>query len=248
MSERDRPRAERGPRALPRRRPYRAAATIAAVAGLLAAAGSVRAQPEDAVPRVPSGVNLVLAPVQSVAPTPSGAWPGGAGSRQDALAALNSEVDFAVSEEPLARNWTPPGEVVEQVRRNPLLDVDPEHLSYRGLLADRDEEELYSPLHGQVRRLSALLGARLVVVPLRVWYAPSDTALAGREDGELPRVVAGDRRVTMGGRAVARVALIDARAGRVLWKGEVASDPAPGDSPALLATLAANLVDTLIPS
>lgn len=226
----------------------RGGAVVLAAGLLFAAAGAGRAQEKERVPRIPSGVSLVVTPVQSVAPLPSGSWPGGADTRREALAAVNSEMDFAISEEPLARRWTPPAEVVEQVGRNPLLDVDPRHLAYRGLLAERDEPRLYEPLHGQVRKLSALLDARLVAVPLRLWYAPADTAAAGEAGGDAggrdrPAEASGGA-----GRAVLRVAVVDARSGRVLWKGTIVGDPAPGGSSAALATLARNFVRTLASS
>lgn len=235
-----------GRRSAPRWRAAAAVAVLAAAAGLTAAVGPVEAQDEERVPRIPSGVTLVVTPVQSVAPAPSGAWPGGADSRREALAAVNSEMDFAISEEPLARAWTPPGEVVEQAGRNPMLKVDPQQLAYRGLLAeDDDRPELYEPLHGQLRKLTALLDARLVALPMRVWYVEADTAAAGTEEA----VGDGDARPSgRRGRAVMQIAVVDTRAGRVLWRGIVGGDPAPVDSGAALGTLASNLVRTLASS
>lgn len=219
---------------------------LLAIAGILTLSGTVEAQDGERVPRIPAGVALVVAPVQSVTPTPAGEWPGGAPSRQDALAAVNSEVDFAISEEPLARRWTAPGEVVEQAGRNPMLGVDPEQLAYRGLVGEEDDpEHLYEPLHGQLRKLTALLDARLVVLPLRVWYARPDT------EGDAERAstrAGGPRAADAAGRAVVRMAVVDTRSGRVLWKGVVGGDPAAVDSGAVLGTLASNLVRTLAPS
>ncbi len=237
----------------PRRRTARCVAVAAAVGGLLAAAGGVEAQDDERVPRIPSGVTLVVAPVQSVAPAPSGAWPGGADSRREALAAMNSEVDFAISEEPMARAWTPPGDVVEQTGRNPMLDVDPEQLAYRAVLAaDDDRPELNEPLHGQLRKLTALLDARLVALPMRVWYVDADSAavVSGEagdgEDGDDEG--ADDDSASGEGRAVVQLAVVDTRAGRVLWRGIIGGDPAPVDSGAALGTLASNLVRTLVSS
>lgn len=237
-----------GRRAASRRRwRVRGGVVLAATVGLVAAAAGVEAQDEERVPRIPSGVTLVITPVQSVAPAASGAWPGGAASRRQALEAVNSEVDFAISEEPMARAWTPPGEVVEQTGRNPMLKVDPEQLAYRGLLVEDEEPELYEPLHGQLRKLTALLDARLVALPMRVWYVDADTAASvGEEtvpDGPDDGRAAGDE-----GRAVVQVAVVDTRAGRVLWRGIIGGDPAPVGSGAALGTLASNLVRILASS
>jgi hypothetical protein len=234
------------------------------VAGLLATAGTLRAQ--DRIPRIPSGVPLVVTPVQAILPTTSGGFPGGASSRSAALEAVNAEVDFAVSEEPRANKWASPSRVVRAADRNPMLDVDPRQLSSRGLTVDGGGRYLYEPLHGQLRSLAALLDARLIALPLVVWYrtaeeiegegegsggaedaGPAGGTAAPGPDGD--GAEAGDApdaaEWTARGRAMMRVVLIDARAGKVLWKGEVGGDRAPADSPAALATLAARLVQML---
>ena len=222
-----------------RRRPaVPGAACLAVVAGLLATAGPLRAQ-EDRIPRIPSGVPLVVTPVQAILPTASGGFPGGTSSRSAALDAVNAEVDFAVSEEPRANRWASPSSVVRAADRNPMLDVDPRQLSSRGLTVDGGGRYLYEPLHGQLRSLAALLDARLVALPLVVWYRTAEE-IEGEEEGS-PAATEGTAR----GRAMMRVVLIDARAGKVLWKGEVGGDRAPADSPAALATLAAQLVKML---
>lgn len=235
-----------------------------AAAALLAAAGPLRGQ--DKVPRIPSGVPLVLTPVQAILPTASGAFPGGAKTRSAALEAVDAEVDFAVSEEPRANKWASPSRVVRAAGRNPMLDVDPRQLSSRGLTVDDGGRYLYEPLHGQLRSLAALLDARMVALPLVVWYRPPEEREDGGDpsgDGEPapPAGEAGAPRPDGGaaaegeaappaqgarqGRAMMRLVLIDARAGRVLWKGEIGGAPAPPDSPAALATLAAQLVKVL---
>lgn len=235
----------------PRPAPAGTTATLVA-AGLTVALAASGAGAQERLPRIPSGITLVVAPAQSVVPTASGAWPGGAASRAAALETMNSELDFAISEEERARSWTPPAEVVEQVGRNPMLDVDPEQLAYRGLLAKKgeDDPELHAPLHGQLRKLTALLDARLVALPLRVWYAPADTAAdttAGAGDGPSDGDgAASAARREPPGRAMVRIALVDTRAGRLLWTGDIGGAPASARSPEALATLAANVVRTLV--
>lgn len=231
-----------------RRRALPRAACVAVLAGLLATAAPLRAQ--DKIPRIPSGVPLVVTPVQAILPTASGGFPGGTSSRSAALQAVNAEVDFAVSEEPRANKWASPSRVVRATDRNPMLDVDPRQLSSRGLTVDGGGRYLYEPLHGQLRSLAALLDARLVALPLVVWYRTAEEVEdedsgggddAGPDAADSPGATDGTPR----GRAMMRVVLIDARAGKVLWKGEVGGDRAPADSPAALATLAAQLVKML---
>lgn len=270
-----------------------------AAALLLAAAqpwptlgGELRAQEDglarEKVPQVMSGVPVVLLPVQAIRPTAGGAWPGGARSREAALEALNSELDFALREVPAASAWTAPGETVERARRNPMLKVDPRRLSYRGLMGSEEhlKDEIYSPLHGQLRRLTALFDTRLVVLPVMAWYqrgalpadtTAQDTAPAGEAGGGRKRPPSPDDpsggaapddaadgapgadaggggvaeargRRAQEGRVLLLVAIIDTRGNRLVWRGRVASQPAPPDSPALFATVAARLVDALVPS
>jgi hypothetical protein len=47
---------------------------------------------------------------------------------------------------------------------------------------------------------------------------------------------------------VVQLAVVDTRAGRVLWRGVIGGDPAPVETGAALGTLASNLVRTLVSS
>lgn len=223
----------------------RAGLTLAAGVALWAA-GATAAVAQEKVPRLARGVPVVVVPVQQVLPTPAGAWPGGAGSRREAIRQVNAEMDFAVGEATAADAWVSPGEVVRQAGRNPILDVDPNQLAYRGLLSERDSEKLYEPLQSQLRSLAALLDARIVALPLVAWYGPTSR----EEDGDTgggsgdPSASAADGAAGLE-RARIRIALVDVRRGHVLWKGEVAGAKVPADSPGALATLAANVVAIL---
>lgn len=234
----------------------RSAAALCGLGAVLALdAGPLAAQDrEDLVPIVPGGVPVVVLPVQSARATAGGAWPGGAPSEETALEALGAELAFAFADRRGAREWVMPDDVVARVERNPIVRVDPTRLSYQRLLRPpKEQEQLYEPLHGQVRKLAALFGSRLVLLPLAVWFeaeppagAPADPT-AGERPIENPGSPEGatdpDR-----GRAVMLLALIDVRRAAVLWHGTLEGGWAEATSPALLATLAQRVARQLAPS
>lgn len=234
------------------------AALAVVLAGVLAT-GTIRplaAQELEAIPTFAPGGNAVLLPVQSVRPLPSGAYPGGARSQRAAREAITAEFSFAFSEaEEGAGTWKLPADVIRVMGRNPTLHVDPEHLAYQGLIAkpkDLKRYQVYEPLHGQLRAISAMFDTRHLVLPLQVSYEPF-VPEAGDEDGEESaspppepvNVETADPGAPIG-RAVLVLALIDIRRSQVLWHGEVRGDPAPIDSSALFASLAARLADWLV--
>lgn len=207
---------------------------------LLGACGAVSpipaaAQEKEDIPSFPFGTPVVVLPVQSALPRPNGEWPGGSADEAEVLEALNAELTFAFGERRAAADWASPGMVVRRAKRNPLLGIDPERVAYQGLI-EPIEGQLYEPLHGQLRALAALFGARFVVLPLAVWDRPGEPE---EETGAGPR----PRR-----RAVLLVAMIDIRSSRVLWHGEIEGGAAPPDSPALLGTLADRVARAMAPS
>lgn len=222
---------------------------------LLLGATPLRGQQLEPIPTFAPGGNAVLLPVQSVRPLPTGAWPGGARSQKAAREAITAEFSFAFQEaEEGAETWTLPSDVIRVMGRNPTLHVDPEHLAYQGLLAkpeDLKRYQVYEPLHSQLRAIAAMFDTRHVVLPLQVSYKPfvPDSTADASADGPpppTPATVASSDPKTPIGRAVLVLALIDIRRSEVLWHGEVQGDPAPIDSSALFATLAARLADWLV--
>jgi hypothetical protein len=219
------------------------AGAVALVAVAAAGGSPVAASAQDGVASLAVGVPVSVLPLQGARPVPSGAWPGGARSLQDLVDAFDAEVDFALSENRGTAQWIGPGAAVRRARRNPLLGVDPERLAYEGLDRSKDKdlkETLYEPLHSQLRSLSALLGTRIVALPLRLVYVPADSA--GPAGG-----AAADSTGPALGHADLRVALIDTRAGQVMWRGWIPGPPSAADAPGLLAELAGRLVGALSP-
>lgn len=213
-------------------------AALCVGAGLAATA----AEGQQAVPSLAIGVPVTILPLQNAVPAPSGAWPGGARSLQATVDAFDAEVDFALSEKRSTQTWTGPGKVVKAAARNPLLNVDPERLAYEGLDATGSyglKGILYEPLQGQLRNLTALLGTRLVVLPMRLSYlVPAEKGDSGGSDR--PPVAAP-------GQVAVRLAIVDTRAGQVMWRGWVTGPPSKADAAGALAGLAGRLVAWLAP-
>lgn len=221
---------------------------LTAVAWLFVPKPGMAQKAEEAGPVLPAGVAVVVLPVQSVRPTAGGAWLGGNLSSSSTLEALSAELTFAFAEERGAKKWAMPGQVVDRASRNPLVGVDPNRLAYQGLLGKPDtSDQLYEPLHGQLRKLAALFGTRFVVLPLAVWYRsepvsePVDSvaSLAGGPQAEAPKPK---------GRGVLLLALVDVRRSAVMWHGTIEGDLADLKSSALLATLAQRVAHQLSPS
>lgn len=185
--------------------------------------------------------------MQRAAPLPSGAWPAGAGSRGALLERMNAEIEFAFGEVgPDAGDWHTPAEVADRARRNPTLDIEPRRLAVRVLDGRAKGDRIPAPLHGQLRRIGALFGARYLFVPLRLRWTPGgDGAGAGEGRPAPPDSARGpggpEARTT--GRAALELALVDIRSGVLMWRGTLHGASAPRDSPALLATLAARLAE-----
>jgi hypothetical protein len=183
---------------------------------------------QDAAPRLPFGSRAVVMPVQSARPTAGGAWPGRAHSQEEAVRAMDAEFAFALSSRRSAEDWALPDAIRRRVERNPLIEVDPDRLAFQGLLAHPDKrDQIYEPLHGQLRTLAALFGTRYVVLPLLLRVLP-----AGGVD---PDMQCGDSAPEQ---AELLLALIDIRRSAVLWHGTVRSGVSCPDSGALLAMLA----------
>ena len=200
---------------------------------LTVAPGAARAQDAD-MPRFPFGTPVVFVPVQSVEPLEMGGWPGGTPQEEEALRVMDAELEFALEQRRGAEDWALPSEVVRRVDRNPLLRMDPLRMAYQGLLEEPEKrDQIYEPLHGELRALSALFDTRYVVLPIALTVEPDPIEV----DSESVRH-----------RAHLLLAMIDIRMSQVVWWGEIAGDPGLADSPALLASLAEEVAEQVAPS
>ncbi len=215
-----------------------AAAASAAWLGLASVASA-----QEALPRFPFGTPVAFVPVQSVQPLPDGSWPGGGDGEEETLRAMDAELAFALDGRRGAEDWALPEDVVRRVERNPMLRMDPRRLAYQGLLEEPDRrEQIYEPLHGELRAISALFDTRYVVLPIALRAGPADPAPREGDRGS------GGGAEPAEARARLLIALIDIRSSTVVWHGEIEGLPAPAESPALLATLAERVAELVAPS
>jgi len=214
------------------------------VSAALAMGSAVPAIAQDVtrVPTIPAGVPAVLLPVQETRPTAGGAWLAGSRTDRDAIELLNAELAFAFGEERGADSWALPEAVKDRLARNPIIKIDPARLAYHGLLAPpKKQQQIYEPLHTQLRQIAALFDARIVILPLVAYYAPPTDAerLAAEEEGIEDAGV---------GRAVLLTAVIDIRRSAILWHGIIQGERTEAASRGSLTTLALAAAKWLAPS
>lgn len=220
---------------------------------MLGAPATGAAQDQE-LPRFPFGTPVVVVPVQSVRPLDTGGWPGGAATEEDALRVMDAELEFALEQKRGASDWALPGEVGRRVDRNPMLRLDPSRMAYQGLLEKPvKRQQIYEPLHSELRAISALFDTRYVILPIALFVEedehrgggagdplPADTVTARDSD----RPSATDRTH----RAHLMIAMIDIRMSSIVWWGEIVGDPSFAGSPALLASLAERFAAQVAPS
>lgn len=171
--------------------------------------------PQAIVPMDLAGQPVLVLPVQAVS---------GLSAEQDEV---TSEILFALTEKDRRTNWIGPDRLRSSLRRAPGYAQDPGYLpadDYR----HNDERYIVDPLASVVRRYSALMDARLVLIPRSAAYLPAP-------DGS-------------GGMVRIDAALVDSRSGRVVWYGEADGAVATqGDVPAVASAAAALAARMLAP-
>ena len=141
---------------------------------------------------------------------------------------LDDEFAFAIRDHGLKVQWAFPPDLARSARRNPGYTADPYELTLAPLApVERDADKLIAePLAGQLRTFTGLFNARYALVPVELALVP---------DGP-------------GGRAALHVVIVDTRAARIMWKGDISSDGVRNFSPAIAAGVAGRLADLFTPA
>jgi hypothetical protein len=132
-------------------------------------------------------------------------------------------------------------------------------MAYQGLLAKPvKRKQIYEPLHGELRAISALFDTRYMILPISLFVEedPPEPEDEAAEDDPADAGAPGDSThdpedsaATPGRyRAHMLFAMIDIRMSSIVWWGEIAGDPGAEDSPALLASLAEKVAEQVAPS
>jgi len=160
-----------------------------------------------------AGQKVLVMPLQAAS---------GVGQPRDAV---TREILFALGERDAATQWIDPERLRGVLRRSPGYAADPDVLPVD---AFRHHQERYvvEPLASLLRRYSALMDVRLVLIPQSAQWLPSADGTGG----------------------VVRIAatMIDTRSSNVVWWGEADGAPAAEPGPAPVATAAAALAARMV--
>lgn len=212
------------PRPHPRTPSLRRALAAAALA-LAAAACAPRNAPAQASASAPkpaqavaamdlSGQKVLVLPVQTVA--------GIAQSRDDAT----RELLFALGERDTRTQWVDPERLRSALRRIPGYADDPDALPAESFQHHR-ERYMQGGLGSIVRRYSALMDTRLVLIPQAAQWLPAADSVGG-------------------GFVRMSAVMVDARSSNVIWYGEADGQRRPEADAAALATAAAALAARMV--
>jgi hypothetical protein len=171
---------------------------------------------------------VVVAPALAVREGDVAGWAARIPRLREFLGVLDDEIAAALAERGLGQAWVFPDQLWRGHSRNPSLGVDPYRLATQPLRGVRLAvgDRIPEPLASQLRTLVAVHDARLVLLPVEVFFDVNRAAGSGR--------------------TALRLALVDARLAEIRWSGEVKAEQL-GTEPnraqlADVATRLANLV------
>jgi hypothetical protein len=170
-----------------------------------------------------AGQEMLVLPVQYLSSTDSLGWQQQIPNRATFLAALDDQIEAALTARGLGRAWTFGREIERASKMNSILMTDARSLSAEWLRGRvLPETAVRDPLASQVRGLVGLKGSRYALLPVELRFENRGTGI---------------------GVAILRVVMIDSRMAQIRWVGEVVSDPMRTLSPALTASVAAHFAD-----
>lgn len=176
-----------------------------------------------------AALKVMVLPTQSARSADSAAWRAAGGDR-GVRAALDSALEAALGGRGLATLWVFPPALTRTARRNPTYVTEPSAIMALGAVRAglrKPEEPLAEPFASQLRALAGVSDSRYAFVPL-----------------ELRRDALPDSTTA---RLVLQAAIVDARGSRVVWVGEVGSDPFPKGAPPPMPALVPHVADLVIP-
>jgi hypothetical protein len=208
----------------------RAFALIVAASILAACASKPPETDASPVPLRPlermAGQEILVLPVQYLSATDTLGWQQQVPDRAAFLAALDDQIEAAMTARGLGKAWTF-GRAVERASKiNSMLIADARSLSAEWLRGRvLPETTVRDPLQSQVRGLVGLKGSRYALLPVELRF---------------------ENRGSGTGVAILRIVMIDSRMAQIRWVGEVVSDPMRAVSPALTASVSTHFADLVL--
>jgi len=214
-------------------------ASIVALAGIAVVAGAC-AKPAPAPAKQPApqqpagragsplaglaGQHVVVLPVHYLRADTLG-WSSSIERPRETLVALDSAIERSLDERGFRTDWTFPPALARSAKRNAGYIPDPYSLAAERLRSGvtMADNALKEPLASQVRGIITVTDARYVLFPVELRFEPA----------------------TGGARPVLHVALLDARASRLVWAGDVRGAVRPGFSDVALESVALALADLI---
>lgn len=171
---------------------------------------------------------LIVLPLQGLSASDPLGWRQMAGRELTFIPHVDTLLEAELTGRRLGAKWSFASALTRAARRNPTYLTDP--YAIRGIPAivahlRKPENPLTEPFSSQVRALAGVSDTRYALIPLDVRF----DSVAG------------------GGRPAMRLALIDTRAFKVTWWGEVRGSTAEAYSPAVLDDLIQRVADLVIP-
>lgn len=153
-------------------------------------------------------------------------WSDKVGDPRAYLSTVDDEIAFAVRDHGVKGQWAFPADLARSARRNPGYTADPYNIAVDALTpVERDADKIIGePLAGQLRAFAGLFNARYALVPVDLRLVPDAS----------------------GGRASLHLVVVDTRAARLTWKGDVSGDGVKNFTPAVAAGLAGRVADLFI--
>jgi hypothetical protein len=169
---------------------------------------------------------IAVLPTYAVRTMPGLDWAQAMGRPADVQRTFDADIAAALEARGLGKTWIFPAQLEQSYRRNATYATNPYGLAEEPLRSPSiaSESRLPEPLASQLRTLVALHeDARLILAPVELRFEKAGT----------------------GGRGALRIMLIDPRFSKVLWMGEIVSDPVPEFNAAISAEIAAKLANVI---
>ena len=172
---------------------------------------------------------MIVMPAQGIRGGDSLGWHAKTGDRRVFLAMVDSALAQAVRDRGLTA-WTLPSVLVQTAKRNPTYAANPADVraadAVRYLERKRDSQ-IPEPVASQLRTYAGFHDARHALIPVEVRFEPGKTPGSGR--------------------AVLRIAVLDVRASRLVFIGDIAGEEIQDFTPTVAVALAQKFTDLVVP-